>query len=183
MDKKGLIRKYHLKKRKKKYFSINENFFNPLIKLINKKYRIKKDSISIYYPSSNEVNVLKILDHSGFKKFNFLLPLIEKNNSINFYKWKKNDTLLINRYGIPEPIKTKIRIPRIILIPLVAFDKNKNRLGYGKGFYDRYLNKLLKMNKKFLSIGVAFSFQRNHKLPINNKDFKLDYIITEKGIY
>ena len=183
MDKKGLIRKYYLKKRKKKYFSINENFFNPLKELIQKKYGNKKDTISIYYPSSNEVNVLKILDHSGFKKFNFLLPLIEKNNSINFYKWKKNDTLLINRYGILEPVKTEIKIPKIILVPLVAFDKNKNRLGYGKGFYDRYLSKLFKMNKTFLSIGVAFSFQSNHKLPVNNKDFKLDYIITEKGIY
>ena len=43
-----------------------------------------------------------------------------------------------NKYGIPEPIKQKNYLPDIVLVPLLAFDKKKNRLGYGKGFYDRY---------------------------------------------
>ena len=68
--------------------------------------------------------------------------------------------------------------PDIILVPLLAFDSKKVRLGYGKGFYDRYLKK----NKKILTVGIAFSFQRHHKLPTNNNDIKLDYILTEKGI-
>ena len=101
---------------------------------------------------------------------------------MNFYKWKKNEVLALNKYGIPEPIKTKKIVPSIVLVPLLAFDKNKNRIGYGKGYYDKYLNKYVKSNKKILTIGVAFSFQKYHKLPVNNKDFKLDYIITEKGI-
>ena len=67
-----------------------------------------------------------------------------------------------------------------MLIPVLAFDKNKYRLGYGKGFYDRYLNKYLKQFKNILTVGVAFSFQRHHKLPINQNDVKLDFIITEK---
>ena len=102
---------------------------------------------------------------------------------MNFYKWKKNDILNLNKFGIPEPIKIKKKLfQKIILVPLLAFDKNKNRLGYGKGFYDKFLNKYLKINKNILTVGVAFSFQKHHKLPINKKDFKLDYIITEKGI-
>ena len=79
---------------------------------------------------------------------------------MNFYKWKKNDFLFLNKYGIPEPLKTKKIIPRIILIPLLAFDKDKNRLGYGKGFYDKYLNKYIKKKKNILTVGVAFSFQK-----------------------
>ena len=68
-------------------------------------------------------------------------------------------------------------------MPLIAYDKSKNRIGYGKGYYDRYLNKYLRLNKKkILTVGVAFSFQKHHKLPINKKDFKLDYILTEKGM-
>ena len=70
-----------------------------------------------------------------------------------------------------------------MLVPILAFDKNKYRLGYGKGFYDRYLNKYLKKFNNILTVGVAFSFQRHHKLPINQNDFKLNFIITEKGIY
>ena len=101
---------------------------------------------------------------------------------MNFYKWKKNDILILNKYGVPEPINSKKKIPSIILLPLIAFDKKKNRIGYGKGYYDRYLNKYLKSHKKILTIGIAFSFQKHHKLPVNNKDFKLDYILTEKGL-
>ena len=102
---------------------------------------------------------------------------------MNFFKWEKNDPLFINKYGILEPCRSVIEIPDVLLAPIVAFDKKKNRLGYGKGFYDRYLGRYNKKNKKIITIGIAFSFQRYHKLPINKKDIKLDYILTDKGIF
>ena len=90
---------------------------------------------------------------------------------------------MVNKFGIPEPIKTKIKIPNFIIVPILAFDKNKYRLGYGGGFYDRYLVKYLKKFKNILTVGVAFSFQKLHKLPTEKNDVKLNYILTEKGIY
>ena len=137
----------------------------------------------MYYPSSFELNVLKLLEFNYISKKNLLLPVIEKDNSMNFFLWKKNEVLQVNKYGMLEPIKSKLNIPNIILVPLLAFDRDKYRLGYGKGFYDRYLNKYLKKFKNILTVGVAFSFQKYHKLPINNKDVKLNYILTEEGIY
>ena len=59
----------------------------------------------------------------------------------------------------------------------------KNRLGYGGGFYDRYLNKYLKNNKNIITIGIAFSFQKQNKLPTDKNDVKLNYILNEKGIF
>ena len=112
-----------------------------------------------------------------------LLPVTEKNNLMNFFSWRKNDVLFVNCFGMLEPIKTQTKIPDVMLIPTLAFASYKYRLGYGKGFYDSYLNKYLKNYKKILTVGVAFSFQRHHKLPINQNDVKLDFIITEKGIY
>lgn len=182
MDKKGLIRKKYLLRRKKNYFQINEKFFFPLIKIIKEKLKNKKKIIAIYYPSFYELNVLKIFDVEFFKKFNFLLPIISKTNSMNFHKWNKGEVLVLNRLGIPEPLKSKKIIPTMILVPLLAFDKDKNRVGYGKGFYDRYLGRFLKANKKIIVVGIAFSFQKYHKLPVNNHDRKLDFIITEKGV-
>ena len=82
-----------------------------------------------------------------------------------------------------EPIKSNIYVPNIVLVPLLSFDNSKYRIGYGKGYYDRYLTKYLKKFKDILIVGVAFSFQKHHKLPKNNQDVKLDYIITEKGIH
>jgi 5-formyltetrahydrofolate cyclo-ligase len=74
-------------------------------------------------------------------------------------------------------------VPEVMLVPLLVFDNYKYRLGYGKGVSDRYLNKYLIKFKNILTVGVAFSFQKHHKLPINNNDVKLNYILTEKGIY
>ena len=182
MDRKGLIRRKFFLKRKTKYFDINEKYFLPLINLIKKKFRNKKN-ISLYYPNSYEINIFKIFDVEYFKYFNYSLPIIEKKREMNFYKWKKNEILVLNKYGIPEPLKTKKIVPNIVLVPLLAFDKHKNRIGYGKGFYDKYLNKYLKIYKNILTVGVAFSFQKSHNLPVNKKDFRLNYILTEKGIF
>jgi len=64
---------------------------------------------------------------------------------------------------------------------LVAFDDDLNRLGYGGGFYDRYLEKVSKI-KKIFKIGLGFSYQEIKKIPINKYDKKIDLIITEKKI-
>ena len=183
MQQKYLLRRKYYSLRKKKYYEIDKNFFSPFVDLI--KFKVKKNlfNLALYYPSSFEINVLKILELNFISKKNLLLPIIEKNNLMNFFPWKKNDTLLVNKYGMLEPIKSKQNIPDIMLVPLLAFDKDKYRLGYGKGFYDRYLNRYLKKFKNILTVGVAFSFQKHHKLPIDKNDIKLNYILTEKGIY
>ena len=100
---------------------------------------------------------------------------------MDFFLWNTKDPLISNKYGIPEPIRSKIVYPDILIVPIVGFDKHKFRLGYGGGFYDRYLNKLNK-KKKFLSIGIAFSFQKIKNIPIDKHDQKLDIIITERSV-
>ena len=101
---------------------------------------------------------------------------------MNFYEWSFETPLSINTYGIPEPISNKIVYPDALLVPFVAFDKSRNRLGYGGGYYDRYIAKI-KKKKNVITIGLGFSFQRADKLPFNKNDIKLNYIITEKNIF
>ena len=98
---------------------------------------------------------------------------------MDFFPWSTKDPLSINKYGIPEPTTDKVIYPSILLVPLVAFDKDLNRIGYGGGFYDRYIKKI-KKNKKIVTIGLAFSFQEVKKIPIKKYDIKLDFIITNK---
>ena len=107
--------------------------------------------------------------------------MIKKNFQMDFYKWSFFELLNVNKYGIPEPERKNIVYPDILLIPLVAFDKNLNRLGYGGGYYDRLIKKLSK-KKKIIKIGLAFSVQKIDKVPTNVYDQKLDYIVTNRYI-
>ena len=100
---------------------------------------------------------------------------------MDFYKWSYREPLKINKYGIPEPESNFLVYPDIILVPIVAFDNNLNRLGYGAGYYDRLISKLSK-KKKLLKIGLALSVQKINNIPTNKYDEKLDYIVTEKYI-
>ena len=85
--------------------------------------------------------------------------------------------MCIRDSGIPEPVSNVVKSPNILLVPLVAFDNKRNRIGYGGGFYDRYIKKLRK-KKKIVAIGLAYSFQKVKKIPVTKHDVQLDFIIT-----
>ena len=165
------------RKTNKKNIQIN---FDQIIKILKKK-KITKKIIGGYYPVNFEVDDLELLKKFKKKGFNISLPVIKKNFQMDFYKWSFSDPLKINKYGIPEPETENIVYPDILLIPLVAFDKNLNRLGYGGGYYDRLIEKLSK-KKNIIKIGLAFSVQEIDKVPINVYDQKLDYIVTNEYI-
>ena len=176
------VRKKFILLRKKKYFQVNNVFFKPLVNLINKS---KKKNISLYYPSNYEVNTLKLFQIlKARKKIKTSLPVISPDGKMKFVKWKLKEPLKVNDFGFVEPlINKKTMIPDLIIVPLLSYDKFHNRLGYGKGYYDKFLGKYTKKNRNILTIGLAFSFQEYKKIPISNFDIKLDYILTEKGIF
>ena len=154
--------------------------FIQLIQIL-KKEKINKKIIGGYYPINFEIDDLVLLRKFEKNKFKISLPVIKKNFQMDFYKWTFSSPLKVNKYGIPEPEIKSIVYPDILLIPLVAFDKNLNRLGYGGGYYDRLIERLSK-KKKIIKIGLAFSIQKVDKVPINVYDKKLDYVVTNKYI-
>ena len=184
MKTKDQLRKKFLTIRKKKYFDVSNKKLLKLTNFIEKKNKFKKNIVvALYYPSNYEFDVLKIISNFKNSKVIFLLPKILNNNLLKFIEWNKYDVLVVNKFGIPEPLDSndKSHLPDIVLVPLLAFDCSGNRLGYGKGFYDRHLFKLIKSKKKIETIGIAFSFQKYKKIPTSKFDFKLNNIFTEKG--
>ena len=173
------LRKKILDIRKKIDLSTNKIDFFKILNLIKKK-KITKN-IGGYFPVNNEIDDLEILKKLEKKKYKICLPVVKKNFDMDFYNFSFNDPLIINKYGIPEPQKKSVVYPDIILIPMVGFDKSLNRLGYGGGYYDRVIEKLMK-KKKILKIGLAFSAQQINSLPTSKYDKKMDYIVTEKYI-
>ena len=111
------------------------------------------------------------------------MPVICKNtNKLIFSKFDNKKSLTKNNYGIFEPTKISQCIPDIIFVPMLGFDKNLNRIGYGKGYYDKTISKLRNLKKIFV-IGLAYDNQMVKCIPAENHDEKMDLIITDKKIY
>ena len=176
---KSEIRKKILKIRTQNSLMTNQidfNFFYKTLKELNASDKI----IGGYYPFNYEIDTIEILEKLEKQNYIISLPKIKKNYQMDFIAWSTKDPLGINDYGIPEPISKKILYPNILLVPLVAFDKHLNRIGYGGGFYDRYIKKI-KKKKKIITIGLAYHFQKIKKVPINKYDLKLDIIVTNRN--
>ena len=180
---KSFLRKKSILLRKKKHLKVKSLNFNILFNLIKKHFNKKKITIAGYYPSNYEVNVLKFLAEAYKKNFKITLPVIKSANRMCFKSWASMEPLSINKFGILEPKESNREIiPDLIMVPLVAFDKHLNRIGYGKGYYDRYLKKIRNIKKNTIFLGIAYSYQKCGIIPVNRHDFKLDYIFTERGI-
>ena len=173
---KSEIRKKILKVRKRNVFKDIKVNWSHIYHILKKK-KVSRRVVGGYYPYNYEVDAIKILKQFEKKKYQISLPKIKNEYQMDFFQWSTKDPLTVNKFGIPEPTSNKILYPSIILVPLVAFDKYLNRVGYGGGFYDRYIKKI-KQNKKILTIGLAYSFQEVKKIPTNKYDKKLDYILT-----
>ena len=178
---KSKIRKKYLKLRKKKFrrkLVIDYKVVHSLIK----KFKKKNPIIGGYFPVNYEIDCLKILKKLELNNFKIALPVIKKNNEMEFYSYSFVNPLKTSYYGIPEPfIKKKVN-PDVLFVPLVAFDSKCYRIGYGGGYYDRYLKKLEK-KKFFKSLGFAFSFQKTKYVPVEIFDKSLNMVITDKKIY
>ena len=180
---KAYLRKKSLIQRRKKYLTANKFNFNLIFKIIKKHFSKKKIIIAGYYPSSYEVDILNFLEKASKKNFRVVLPVVKSSTTMSFKSWIFKEPLYVNKFGMLEPKdSSKNIIPDLIMVPLAAFDISLNRIGYGKGYYDRSLKKISKIKKNAISLGIAYSFQKCQKIPTNKHDFKLDYIFTEKGI-
>ena len=180
---KSYLRNKFLIERRRKFLKSKKFNFSLIFKLIKKHFKNKKIIIGGYYPSYYEVDTLKFFEEASKKKFKIVLPVVKSSTSMSFKIWIPKEPLYVSKFGILEPKSTNKEItPDLIIVPLVAFDSQLNRIGYGKGYYDRKLKKIKKIKRHTICIGAAYSFQKCKSIPTNKHDFKLDYIFTERGI-
>jgi len=180
---KASLRKKFILLRKKNFTKKKFLNFNSILNLIKKHFSKKKIIIAAYYPSNYEADLLKFIELVSKRKYRIVLPVIESKKKMSFRLWKYKEPLYLNNFGIMEPRYSNQKlIPDLILVPLVAYDEKFNRIGYGKGYYDRSLKKIKKNKKNMISLGIAYSFQKSSNIPVNKYDYKLDYIFTERGI-
>ena len=138
----------------------------------------------IYLPikEKNEVDTMPIINILNNKKKKVLIPKSDFNNTtMKSFLLNDNTVLKKNNYGITEPINNQEFLGRIdvIFIPLVAYDLIGNRVGYGKGFYDKFLRN---QNNKILRVGLSF-FNPEKRIKIDEHDENLDFCVTPNRIF
>ena len=105
-----------------------------------------------------------------------------QDETLVFRSWKPGDPLVVGRFNIPEPDdKARERRPDLVLVPLLAFDRHGYRLGYGGGFYDRYLSEH-RAKRTIRAIGIAFAGQETEELPREETDEPLDAVVTQDRV-
>lgn len=131
-----------------------------------------------YYPIENEVNTLPLIERIYAEGKQIYLPVVCGKNMI-FKRFEGFDKLYAGKYGIYEPAGKELNIlPDIMCIPGVAFDENCNRIGYGGGYYDRYLA----VENTIIKSAFAYEFQIIDKIATENFDKPVDEIFTENRI-
>ncbi|MBU0577361.1 5-formyltetrahydrofolate cyclo-ligase [Patescibacteria group bacterium] len=140
------------------------------------------EHVLFYYANETEVNTLPLIEKWSKKK-NIYLPKIVKKNEFRALPFEGIKNFKKGAYNIPEPVydgedKFEDKLD-LIIVPGVAFDTHGNRIGMGKGFYDRYLEHLHKAPK----VALAYQEQVLDQLPKDPYDEPVDIIITDKNIY
>lgn len=158
-------------------------------KLFNMEEYKRSKAIFIYMSFNREVDTRDIIRDSLNKGKRVAIPKIV-NGEMEFYYINNINDVEIGCFGVQEPIAIEglayfrdCEDSAFMIMPGVAFDHKKHRIGYGKGFYDKYLMKYGHDNNgKFSKIALAFDFQVLEEIPCESYDILPDMIITDKEI-
>lgn len=142
--------------------------------------------IAGYWPIRTEMNPLPLMAAlcDADDRIETCLPATPKPETpLVFHKWRMGDTLIDGLYGTSEPSPdAPVVIPQLILAPLLAFDRQHYRLGYGGGFYDRTLASIRQnRGQTVMAVGIAYAGQEVAAVPVGTYDAALDAILTEQG--
>ena len=138
-----------------------------------------------FFSIKSEISTIKLNDKILEMKKVLSFPVIQKQSKdLIFKQYNFKENLKIGQFNIPEPINTNEEVtPQLFFVPCLGFDLDGNRLGYGGGFYDKTFSKLNKLQHKFYTVGYAFDDQKQNKIPKEDFDYKLDFVLTEKQLY
>ena len=145
--------------------------------LLNSKEFGSAKVVGAYYAFGSEVKTDLIIQKAKALGKKVALPSVE-GESLAFYELSSGKYLVKGRFGIIEPLPYgPVDKIDLLVVPGIAFDKKGYRLGYGKGYYDKFLAK-----KEVFSVGLAYSFQLIDSLPSGEYDKRMHAIATEDGI-
>lgn len=136
-------------------------------------------TVALFASFNDEINLFPLMDVLWEKGKTVYLPKVE-GKTMNFYEVNSKDDLIKSKMGILEPKQGRAVSKEaidLIVVPMLVYNTDKYRIGYGGGYYDGYLH-----DYSGLKVGVAYSFQFTDKEFVEKHDVACDYIITERGM-
>lgn len=138
--------------------------------------------ISAYLPIRTELSPIKTMDNMVRRGRDVCVPVVVGNGKpLAFRRWTPDCEMVEAAFGVMVPVNTEVLVPDIMITPLAAFDMHGYRCGYGGGFYDRSFAQISEY-KRVQAIGYAYSAQEVMMVPREDTDYRLDAMITERGI-
>lgn len=142
-------------------------------------------AVSLFWPVGDELDVKPLIEALHARRCVVALPVVTRPHTpLTFRLWEPGIEFIVSPFGIPEPGPERPAVtPDISVVPLLQFDRDGYRLGYGGGFYDRTIEqlRLLRRDPPYLAVGVGFAGQEVESLPHESFDQPLDWIVTEEG--
>lgn len=140
-------------------------------------------AVAGYWPKGDELDVRPLLDALDGAGLTLALPRMDGDTApLAFHRFRPGDKLEEGKFGIMEPgAGAQALTPGLVMVPLLAFDGEGCRLGYGAGYYDRTLARLRETGT-VIAVGVGFAAQRIDAVPRHGGDARLDWVVTEAGI-
>lgn len=139
--------------------------------------------VSGFMPMKTEINPLPLLRRLAGEGAKLALPcIVGRGHPLTMRAYQFGDPFKSGQWGIREPMPAAPEVkPDILLVPLVCFDRNGQRIGYGAGYYDRTIASLRAL-KSVTTVGIAFAMQEIPQVPATERDERLDFVLTEKEI-
>ncbi len=181
LEEKNKLRRDLLKKRRDLSPSVSQEKSSLILKvLLSEKAFIDASSVALYFPVNGEVDTREIFKKCIDLEKKVFFPKTRGSNLV-FLRTRNVEELIPGAFAIPEPPEDAERARSdeldLVLVPGVAFDLSGNRIGYGKGFYDRFLKDIPRRAR----FGLAYRFQVLKSVPSHETDAKAGLIITEDG--
>ena len=140
-------------------------------------------TVSGYYPIRSEVDAMPLLAALGKGGARLCLPAVLDRETIVFRQWNPVDPLVDVGWGtMGAPAEAPVVDPDLILMPLAAFDRQGNRIGYGAGHYDRAIDRMRQKGLNPRLIGIAFDCQEVAEVPAGPYDIPMNGVLTESGL-
>ncbi len=136
--------------------------------------------VGAFWPIRSEADPRPLIERLFARGQRVALPKVTPDGLV-FREWRAGEALVAGRFGLSEPNDDLPALdPTALIVPLAAFDRRGQRIGYGRGYYDQAISRLSR-HGPVLTVGVAFSVQETERVPAEPHDRPLDHLVTEAG--